>query len=131
MSAQLKLCASVYYLAAWSIFTAIGEQGMRFHNVCPPPAGHWRPRYSLTYSVLVCDCRSRTLGVGMLGHWRLETFALCFSWLSSRALEVWRFRLQYDYATICGRQSSNATAISAKHYFHQSNFCLKRRHFHQ
>src|SRR6218665_1399106 len=36
----------------------------------------------------------------MLGHRRLETFALCFSWLSSRALEVWRFRLQYDYATI-------------------------------
>src|SRR6218665_1133794 len=56
----------------------------------------------------------------MLGHRRLETFALCFSWLSSRALEVWRFRLQYDYATIGGRQSSNATAISAKHYFHQS-----------
>src|SRR6218665_3025732 len=61
----------------------------------------------------------------MLGHRRLETFALCFSWLSSRALEVWRFRLQYDYATIGGRQSSNATAISAKHYFHQSNFHLK------
>ena len=28
MSAQLKLCASVYYVAAWPIFTAIREQGM-------------------------------------------------------------------------------------------------------
>ena len=43
MSAQLKLCASVYYVAAWPIFTAIGEQGMRFHNVCPLPAGSLAP----------------------------------------------------------------------------------------
>jgi len=43
MSAQLKLCASVYYVAAWHIFTAIGEQGMRFQNVCPPPVGLLAP----------------------------------------------------------------------------------------
>src|SRR6218665_446155 len=32
----------------------------------------------------------------MLGHWRLETFALCFSWLSGRALEFG----DSDYNTI-------------------------------
>ena len=44
MSAQLKLCASVYYVTAWHMFTAIGEQEMRFHNVCPPaPSGSLAP----------------------------------------------------------------------------------------
>src|SRR6218665_1568182 len=128
MSAQLKLCVSVYYVADWPIFKAIGEQGMRFQNVCPPPVGSLAPTLLINVYKSVGAGR---LGAGILGHWRLETFALCFSWLSSRALEVWRFRLQYDYATIGGRQSSNAIAISAKHYFHQSNFYLKRRHFHQ
>src|SRR6218665_3243383 len=33
MSVQLKLYASLYDVP-WPIFTAIGDQGMRFHNVC-------------------------------------------------------------------------------------------------
>jgi len=36
MSVQLKLYASLYDVP-WPIFTAIGDQGMRFHNMCPPP----------------------------------------------------------------------------------------------
>src|SRR6218665_1661244 len=126
MSAQLKLCASVYYVAAW----LSESKGCDFITCVLRPLGHWRPRYSLTYSVLVC--RSRTFG-------RRDAWAPAFRNLRAvlllafeyRALEVWRFRLLYDYATIGGRQSSNTTAISAKHYFHQSNFYLKRRHFHQ
>src|SRR6218665_2242379 len=67
----------------------------------------------------------------MLGHRRLETFALCFSWLStsSRALEVWRFRLQDDYATIGGRQSSNATAIFSKALFSSIQFLFEAAPF--
>jgi len=67
MSAQLKLCASVYYLAAWSIFTAIGEQGMRFHNVCPPPAGSLAPTLLISSLLITSLAEQDVWASGCLG----------------------------------------------------------------
>src|SRR6218665_3565888 len=65
----------------------------------------------------------------MLGHRRLETFALCFSWLSSRALEVWRFRLQYDYATIGGRHVIKCNCYFSKALFSSIQFLFEAAPF--